>query len=136
MTDCGGGWDDRLGQLFFPSCLILVVLEAETERIELCTWCCQITLFPTRPLPITHQKCSCLASVLSFLHAYNLNGNARVGISACSEGVSGGSQVWCRGALVFHSSHCNIQEGFDSSEDATAALGVLHNLKPVGVLPV
>lgn len=43
--------------------------------------------------------------------------------------------MW-RGFAVLLQSLCNIGVGFDSEGDAAAALGVLHNLKPVGALPV
>lgn len=126
---------------FFPFCLILVVLEAETKTIELCTWCCQIALFSlTRPFPITYQKCSWLASVLSSLDVYKFSGNAIVGISACflvlkvPQGIHRfGVEGFCCSIPVTEQYRGGIWQC--RREDA-AALGALHILKAVGALPV
>lgn len=132
------GWQVRTAG-FFPFCLILVVLEAETEWIELCTWCCQIALLsPTRPLPVTHRKAagSLLFSpfympatwVEMLEYVYRLI----CFFYRCLRGFTG--LVW-KGFTAPFQSLCNIWEGFHSAEDA-AAFGVLHSLKPVGSLPI
>lgn len=104
------GWQVRTA-VFFPFCLILVVLEAETEWIELCTWCCQIALLsPTRPLPVTHRNAagSLLFSPF-YMPATSVEMLEYVYRLICFfYRCLGDSQVWCGRVLLLHSSHCAI----------------------------